>query len=98
MGDGQTNGALRFGACPKCECRHVELVRWVPRWGKVYVEVQCRHCGKRWKVGTPWKPCEECGSGKVKVLKSEGSVRRMKCEECGATFKLVEEADVELDR
>lgn len=59
--------------------------------GKVYVEVQCRHCGKRWKEGTPWKPCPECGSGNVKVLKSEGEIRRMKCWDCGATFKLVEE-------
>lgn len=93
MGDAQANGTLKFGACPRCECRHVELIRWMPRWGRVYVEVECRNCGKRWKVGTPWKPCEACGSGKVKVLRTDDEVRLMECRECGARFKMVEEVE-----
>lgn len=93
MGAGRSNGALRFGACPRCACRHVELMRWVPHWGKVSVEVQCRNCGKRWKEGTPWKPCEACGSGRVKVLRTDDEVRLMECRDCGVTFKMVEEAE-----
>lgn len=66
-----------------------------PHWGKVDLEVACRHCGKRWRVGTPWKPCPNCESGHVKVLRTDGDVRFMRCEDCGERFKVVEEAGVD---
>ena len=91
MGTGSAD--IEAGACPKCNCKDVRLVRWVERWNVLYMEVRCRFCGKVFRVGTKKKACLRCGSGRTQVTRTDEETRYMKCLDCGENFKLVAEAE-----